>query len=66
MEIDHVALQESIVGFGDHPCDTARSGCARHRHRTAAIHRHAAATEWKLGVDAEGKSLESIADPLSS
>jgi MFS family permease len=26
----------------------------------------AAATEWKLGVDAEGKSLESIADPLSS
>jgi len=25
----------------------------------------AAATEWKLGVDAEGKSLESIADPLS-
>jgi MFS family permease len=26
----------------------------------------AAAAEWKLGVDAEGKSLESIADPLSS
>jgi hypothetical protein len=25
----------------------------------------AAATEGKLGVDAEGKSLESIADPLS-
>ncbi len=25
----------------------------------------AAVTEWKLGVDAEGKSLESIADPLS-
>jgi MFS family permease len=25
----------------------------------------AAAAEWKLGVDAEGKSLESIADPLS-
>jgi hypothetical protein len=26
----------------------------------------AAAVELKLGVDAEGKSLESIADPLSS
>lgn len=26
----------------------------------------AAVTEWKLGVNAEGKSLESIADPLSS
>lgn len=25
----------------------------------------AAVTEWRLGVDAEGKSLESIADPLS-
>ena len=26
----------------------------------------AAVTEWKLGIDAEGKSLESIASPLSS
>jgi MFS family permease len=26
----------------------------------------AAITEWKLGVDAEGKSLENIASPLSS
>jgi MFS family permease len=26
----------------------------------------AGVTEWKIGVDAEGKSLESIADPLSS
>jgi hypothetical protein len=26
----------------------------------------AAATELKFGIDAEGKSLESIADPLSS
>ena len=26
----------------------------------------AAITEWKLGIDAEGKSLESIASPLSS
>jgi len=26
----------------------------------------AALTEWTLGIDAEGKSLESIADPLSS
>jgi MFS family permease len=26
----------------------------------------AAVTEWKLGIDAEGKSLESIATPLSS
>jgi MFS family permease len=26
----------------------------------------AAATEWKLGIDAEGKSLEDIASPLSS
>ena len=26
----------------------------------------AAVTEWALGIDAEGKSLESIADPLSS
>jgi len=26
----------------------------------------AAVTEWKLGIDAEGKSLESIAAPLSS
>jgi MFS family permease len=25
----------------------------------------AAFAEWKLGIDAEGKSLESIADPLS-
>ena len=25
----------------------------------------AAIAEWKLGIDAEGKSLESIADPLS-
>jgi hypothetical protein len=25
----------------------------------------AAAMEWKFGVDAEGKSLESIAQPLS-
>ncbi|MFH6786435.1 MULTISPECIES: MFS transporter [Methylobacterium] len=25
----------------------------------------AAVTEWRLGIDAEGKSLESIADPLS-
>lgn len=24
------------------------------------------AAEWKLGIDAEGTSLESIADPLSS
>jgi hypothetical protein len=26
----------------------------------------AAATEFKIGVDAEGKSLENVADPLSS
>ena len=26
----------------------------------------AAIAEWKLGIDAEGKSLESVADPLSS
>jgi MFS family permease len=26
----------------------------------------AAVTEWKFGIDAEGKSLESIASPLSS
>jgi MFS family permease len=26
----------------------------------------AAVAEWKLGIDAEGKSLESIATPLSS
>ena len=26
----------------------------------------AAVVEWKLGIDAEGKSLESIASPLSS
>ncbi len=26
----------------------------------------AAVTEFKIGVDAEGKSLESVADPLSS
>jgi MFS family permease len=26
----------------------------------------AAGTEWKLGIDAEGKSLEDIASPLSS
>ena len=26
----------------------------------------AAVTEWNLGIDAEGKSLESIASPLSS
>src|SRR5580700_6795963 len=26
----------------------------------------AAGTEWKLGIDAEGKSLENIASPLSS
>jgi hypothetical protein len=25
----------------------------------------AAITEWKFGIDAEGKSLESIAEPLS-
>jgi len=25
----------------------------------------AGVTEWKVGIDAEGKSLESIADPLS-
>lgn len=31
----------------------------------AALLLVAAAVEWKLGVDAEGKSLESIADPLS-
>ena len=31
----------------------------------AALLLVAAAAEWKLGVDAEGKSLESIADPLS-
>ena len=32
----------------------------------AALLLLAAVAEWKLGVDAEGKSLESIADPLSS
>ena len=26
----------------------------------------AAVTEWKFGIDAEGKSLEDIASPLSS
>jgi hypothetical protein len=26
----------------------------------------AAGTEWKLGIDAEGKSLENTASPLSS
>jgi hypothetical protein len=26
----------------------------------------ASATEWQFGVDAEGKSLESIASPLSA
>lgn len=31
----------------------------------AALLLAAAVTEWKLGIDAEGKSLESIADPLS-
>ena len=31
----------------------------------AALLLVAAAVEWKFGVDAEGKSLESIADPLS-
>jgi MFS family permease len=32
----------------------------------AALLLLAAVAEWKLGIDAEGKSLESIADPLSS
>ena len=32
----------------------------------AALLLFAAVTEWKFGIDAEGKSLESIADPLSS
>jgi hypothetical protein len=32
----------------------------------AALLLLAAATELVLGIDAEGKSLESIADPLSS
>jgi hypothetical protein len=32
----------------------------------AALLLIAGATEWMLGIDAEGKSLESIADPLSS
>ena len=32
----------------------------------AALLLAAAATELVLGIDAEGKSLESIADPLSS
>jgi MFS family permease len=32
----------------------------------AALLLIAAGTEWMLGIDAEGKSLESIADPLSS
>ena len=31
----------------------------------AALLLLAAIAEWKLGIDAEGKSLESIADPLS-
>ncbi|MFC0410173.1 MFS transporter [Roseomonas elaeocarpi] len=33
---------------------------------SAALMLAAAATEWALGVDAEGQSLESVADPLSS
>lgn len=31
----------------------------------AALLLLAAVAEWRLGMDAEGKSLESIADPLS-
>jgi hypothetical protein len=38
----------------------------RSRAASAAWLRGSGATELKLGVDAEGKSLESIADPLSS